>query len=196
MEAPVAVRCRIEEVFTRSFIDLVAMAPQNCIVRGLILALTRKMPPEECQSFDQVKAWVEANCEKRFGKVQHGANPAISIDVEFWDKESGRASYSVDRTGHDTFELDAMEVLEIAQDSVAEGRKLDAMVESLAAKITNDAWDRCSPCMDNEDSDYEYSDHDGQDIEKGRVRFARPALKAELLRFLGEHHPDLLEELQ
>jgi hypothetical protein len=196
MEAPVEVRCRIEEVFTRSFIDLLAMAPRNCIVRGLILALTRKMPPEECQSYDEVKAWVEANCEKRLGKGQGESNAAIRIDIKFSDTETGRASYSLGRNGQEVFELETEEIIDLAEEIAGDGGKLDGLVEAIAAKITEDAWNRCLPGMDDGDGDYDYYDHDSEDSSNRQVKFSKLTLKGELLRFLGQYHPNLLEELQ
>ena len=52
MTEPAAVvnRCRIDEVFAGPFIELIALAPRNPVVRGLILSQTRKLPGPESLS--------------------------------------------------------------------------------------------------------------------------------------------------
>src|SRR5438128_9714270 len=104
MEAP-PVRCPIEEVFTASFIELLTMAPRNPVVRSLMLALTRKMPPPECRSYGEVKDWVETNCKKRLHKSARGSSEGVHITVDFSDKEYGRASYSASRYATEEFHL-------------------------------------------------------------------------------------------
>ena len=44
-------RCRMDEVFARPFIELLALAPRNPVVRGLILSQTRRRPGPECGTF-------------------------------------------------------------------------------------------------------------------------------------------------
>src|SRR3954469_16310601 len=107
LEAPsVQSRCSIEDVFTASFIELLSMAPGNPVVRSLILALTRKMPPPECRSYEQVKDWAETNCKKRLHKSASGSSEGVHISVSFSDKEYGRATYSVRRYSTEQFYLD------------------------------------------------------------------------------------------
>src|SRR5258706_10434243 len=103
-------RCGIDEVFPSPFIDLIALAPKNPIVRGLILAQTRRMPGAECETFDQIKEWVETTCEKKVRPPNQPpvrAAEGINIRVEFSETENGRAYYSVPRSGSDEFALDA-----------------------------------------------------------------------------------------
>jgi hypothetical protein len=95
-------RCKIEEVFCGPFIDLVRLAPKNPVVRGLILAQTRKMPGLDCETFEQIREWVETNCNRKSqplpGSATHSRD-GIVIEVEFSETENGRANYSVPRFG-------------------------------------------------------------------------------------------------
>jgi len=89
---PLECQCSIEQVFDSNFIELIRLAPKNPSVRGLILKLTGKMPPSECETFEQVKEWVEATCERRRHSARTG-EAGISIRVEFAETEHGRADY-------------------------------------------------------------------------------------------------------
>jgi hypothetical protein len=186
-------RCRIEEVFTTSFIELLAMAPRNSIVRSLVLSLTCKMPPVDCSTYEGIKDWVECNCEKRPNRSsRNGAG--ILISVQFEDREYGRASYSVSRSATESFQLKSSELLEMAEEAVANGDKLDALIDSVAKAIRQRAWDECEPCMEDY-GDYDYSDHDQSDTESKEVEFSKPDLKQRMVSFLREYQPQLLEQL-
>ena len=81
-------KCVFEEVFDANFIELIGLAPRNPHVRALILKLTGKLPPPECSTFEQLKNWVELNCEKRArpsasGAGQHSREGGIVINVDF-----------------------------------------------------------------------------------------------------------------
>jgi len=107
-------RCRIEEVFASPFIELIALAPRNPIVRGLILAQTGRMPPPGCVTFEQIREWVEMTCEKKVRPTSATGAPTgdgIVIKVEFSETENGRAWYSVTRSGSAEFTLDSEELL-------------------------------------------------------------------------------------
>jgi hypothetical protein len=197
MQAPVVERrCLIEEVFTMNFIELLAMAPRNPIVRGLLLALTRKMPPPECQDYDQIKDWVELNCDRKLRpqNALPAATEGIPISVDFSDTEYGRASYSVSRSGTEQFLLDEAELVDMVQGTLDADEGLDSLVESVARQIKESAWDRCDPSM-QDSNDYDYMEHDRTDTENGTVEFSKAEIRERLVGFLREHHPDLLEEL-
>ncbi len=191
---PVEARCPIEQVFTASFIELLTMAPRNPVVRSLILALTRKMPPSECRSFEQVRDWVETNCRKRLHK--HGPDSAgnIRFTVEFSDKEYGRATYSVKRCGTEEFQLEGDELLEMVQEAIESGQGLEGLLGRVNTKIDECAWDRCDPAMDDY-GDYDYTDHDQDDAGNSTVEFSKPQVRERVVAFLQEHHADLWEAL-
>lgn len=104
--ASVSRKCVFEEVFDANFIELIALAPRNPHIRALILKLTGKLPPLECETFAQLKEWVELNCEKRASPLSaqtgtHSREGGIVVNVHFSETEYGRANYSVRRRGRD-----------------------------------------------------------------------------------------------
>src|ERR1017187_6398414 len=116
-------RCGIDEVFASPFIELIALAPRNPLVRGLILAQTGRMPEPERATFEQIKDWVETTCDPRAGgghqsKAARLTETGIVIKVEFGETEHGRAHYSVNRSGTDEFVVDEEELLICVQAAI------------------------------------------------------------------------------
>ena len=197
--APVERKCKIEDVFDPSFIELIGLAPGNPHVRALILKLAGKMPGPECGTLAQIQDWVETNCEQKArpspNRATRGAaDDGISIRVQFSETESGRASYSVRRSGSDEFHLGAEDLLEIARAALDDGDGLDEIVDRVAAKVDEDAWDDCDPEMDDY-GDYDYSDHDSDDINDSETNCSRTEIRDRVLAFLRERHPELAGEL-
>ena len=194
-----AVRCKIDEVFARPFIELIGLAPRNPVVRGLILAQTRKLPGPDCETFEQIKVWVETTLDPRAGgghlaKAAGLAGDGFTVKVEFSETECGRAHYSVGRSGTDEFALDADEVIDLVQKAIDNEAWIDGVVDKLSELIEDNAWDRCEPNLDDY-GDYEYDDHETSDSGNAVVEFSRTQVRDRLLGFLRERHPDLLEEL-
>lgn len=195
MTAPAQCRCRIDEVFGGNFIDLLALAPRNPLVRGLILAQTRKMPPAECLTFEDLKEWVETNCDKKLQRpMPSSSGEGIAIMVEFSETEYGRANYSVSRSGSEEFFLAEEQLLALVQEAVDSNDGLDAVIGNIAGKIRDNAWDQCDPNLDDY-GDYEYDEHDSNDTGNSHVDFSVAQIRERLTAFLRERHPELLEEL-
>jgi hypothetical protein len=196
---PAARKCRVEEVFDANFVELIRLVPKNPFVRALILKLTGKMPGPEQESFEQLKDWVEINCDKksRPAPTRRGRNNAedgIAINVEFSETEYGRADYSVPRSGSEEFRIGAEDVMEMVREAIDAGGGIDAIVEIIAGKIDDDAWDQCNPELDNY-GDYDYSEHDANDSGNGDISFARNEIRNAVLAFVRERHPELAAEL-
>lgn len=197
MEPPAVNRCRIDEVFAGPFIELIALAPKNPVIRGLILSQTRKLPGPECETFEQIKSWVETTCDRRFrppNEAKGASGDAIRINVTFSETENGRAHYSVSRSGSDDFALEEDELLDMVRETIAAGDGVDTVVEKIAKEIDSDAWNRCDPSLDNY-GDYDYEEHDSGDSSDAEIEFSRTQVRDRLLGFLRENHPGLLEEL-
>jgi hypothetical protein len=188
-------KCRIEEVFDRSFIDLIALAPRNPHVRALILKLAGRMPGPECETFEQVKHWVETTCQRK-ARPAGGCRPAtdvgLTITVGFAEMEYGSARYSVRRTGQDQYQLSADDLIDIVRDRLPEG--INGIVEAVASDIDDNAWSLCEPAMED-DGDYNYSDHDCSDTDDSETSYNREEIREAVLAFLRSRHPDLLAEL-
>ena len=190
-------RCGIEEVFANPFIELLALAPKNPIVRGLILAQTGRMPAPDCGTFEQIREWVETTCDKKmrpFNGTRAATDDGITIKVDFSETENGRAYYSVTRSGSTDFTLDAEELLTMVQATIAAGAGLEHLIKKVADQIEEDAWERCEPDLDDY-GDYDYGDHDSNSTEDSEVEFSRVQLRDRLRIFLRERHPELLEAL-
>lgn len=198
-EPPVVIarRCAIEEVFTRPFIELIRLAPRNPVVRGLILAQTRKLPGPDCVTFEQIQEWVETHCDKPMRPPNAPRTPTgdgISVSVDFSETEYGRADYSVRRYSTEELALDEDELVEMVQEAIEDGAGIDAVVNRIAREIEDDAWNRCDPSMDDY-GDYDYGDHDSNETSDGRVEFSKTEVRDRLVTFLHQQHPDLLEDL-
>lgn len=200
-EAPVVQRrCKIDEVFAGPFIELIALAPMNPVVRGLILAQTRRMPGAECETFEQIKEWVETTCERKVrppGQTNGRRTPSrdgIVIKVEFGETEHGRAHYSVNRSCSEDCAFDEDELLAYVQEAIDDGHGLDEVIEKIAEEIDDNAWNRCDPSLEDY-GDYDYDEHDAGDSDNSSVEFSKTQIRDRLLTFLQQHHPQLLEEL-
>jgi hypothetical protein len=198
-EVLTARRCRFEDVFDANFIELVQLVPGNPYVRALILRFAGKLPGPDCATFEQIKEWVEVNCEKQprattSRTTRQNAEGGITIHVDFSETECGRASYSVRRYGSEDFQLGAEALMEIVREAIADGDGLDKIVEAVADKIDEDAWSECDPSMDDS-GDHAYSDHESGDTDDSEVNFSRPELRRAVLTFVRERHPELAAEL-
>lgn len=198
--APVVQRkCRFEALFDVNFLELVRLVPRNPQVRALILKLTGLLPPLECETFEQLKDWVELNCEKRLkpsptSTARHNREGGIVINVDFSETEYGRASYSVRRYGTESFRVGAAELLEIVQTVIDDGEGMDELLETIATRIDEDAWSQCDPRMDDS-GDYDYSDHEESETSDSETSFSRNDLRNALLAYLRERHPELVAQL-
>jgi hypothetical protein len=190
--------CRLEELFEPGFIELIRLAPRNPLVRGLILKLTGQMPPE-CATFEEVREWAESHCQKKSRPPVHGSvhpneEEGIRIPVDFSETEYGRADYSVPRSGTDEFHLSAEELLEIIQDVIDADEGMNEIVDVIAEKIVDDAWNRCDPSLDDY-GDYEYENHESNDSGNCETTCSRDQIRHRVLEFVRAHHPELAAEL-
>jgi hypothetical protein len=196
---PVERKCTFEEMFDASFIELIRLVPRNPHVRALMLRLAGKMPGPECETFEQVREWLETNCEKRARPLPNRtgrriADVGISIEVDFSETEYGRVSYSVPRSGTEEFRIGAEDLIEMIQTAIDNGDGLDGIVEAVAAKIDDDAWNQCDPGMDSY-GDYDYNDHEATDSGDSDTSYSREDIRSAVLAFVRERHPELAAEL-
>lgn len=184
-------KCKIEEVLSGSFIELIGLAPKNPYVRAIILAETGRMPAPECETPEQIKDWVERTCEKKRRLPNQQRNgTAFSITVDFSETEYGRADYSVSRSGSEEFHLERDELMEIVETAIDNEESIEDVVQTISDKIHEDAWEQCDPNMDNY-GDYDYDEHDTNDSGNCSEEFSEAQIRERLLAFLRENHPDL-----
>jgi len=192
-------KCLISHLLGPQVLALLERVPRNPQVRALVLKLAGKLPPLECESFEQVRDWIETHCEPR--KVvpvrpaaRRQVEEGIRLTVRFADTEYGRADYSVRRHAREEFHLDADDLMELVRNALNNGDSLDEIVEAAAQKIDDDAWEVCDPSMED-DGDYDHSNHDVSSTEDSETTFDRADLRRVILAFLRERHPELAAEL-
>jgi hypothetical protein len=198
--APVARKCLISHLLGPQVLALLERVPGNPQVRALVLKLAGKLPPSECETFEQVRDWIETHCEPRKAAVpsrpaaRRQVEEGIRLTVRFGDTEYGRADYSVRRHAREEFHLDAEDLMELVRTAVENGDGLDEIVEAAAQKIDDDAWEVCDPSMED-DGDYDYTNHDVSSTEDCETTFDRGDLRRLILVFLRERHPELAAEM-
>jgi hypothetical protein len=190
-------KCRMDEVLGAGFIELLGLAPANPLVRGLLLARTGRMPDPDCRTFEQLREWIEMHCDRKSCPARRpgsGDGDGIAVRVAFSDTEYGRANYSVGRGANEELRLTEDELVQLAESTINDGAGLEQLVDSLAQIIDEEAWDRCDPVLED-DGDYNYDSHESDDTGNNRIEFSRGQLLEELVRFLRDRHPQLLEAL-
>jgi hypothetical protein len=195
--APPERKCVIEDVFEASFIELLKLVPTNPFVRAWVLKFCGKLPPEDCATFELLKDWVEFNCVKRVRpkpQCRSQSDDGIGILVHFSETEYGRANYSVDRSGEDTFQIGQEELLSLVQEAIDAGGGLTEVVDQIVTRIDDDAWNECDPDMDSY-GDYEYDEHDSNDSGNGEINYSREQIQSRVLAFLQNHYPELAQQL-
>jgi len=192
-------KCLISHLLGPQVLALLERVPRNPQVRALVLKLAGKLPPPECETFVQVRDWIETHCEPRKAVSSRPAarrqvEEGIRLTVRFADTEYGRADYSVRRHAREEFHLDAEDLMELVRNALNNGDSLDEIVEAAARKIDDDAWELCDPSMDDT-GDYDYTNHDVSSTEDSETTFDRADLRRVILAFLRERHPELAAEL-
>jgi hypothetical protein len=191
-------RCVLTDLFEPGFIELLRLAPNNPLVRALLLRFTGQRPGPECATFAQLQEWVELHCEQRLAAPgpRRGDRAAggIAINVEFSETEYGRTDYTVTRSGSDTFRVEAADLMQLVQDAIASGGGLDEVVELVADKIDDDGWNQCDPNLDNY-GDYNHDDHDATGSSDSETDYSKEEIRNAVLAFVRERHPELAAEL-
>lgn len=197
--APAVRKCLIGQVLGPQVLALLERVPRNPQVRALVLKLAGKLPPPECETFEQLKDWVEMHCEKRAKPLPSAAGRnsregGIVINVDFSETEYGRANYSVRRHGSESFRIGAEELMAMVRTAIADGDGLDKVVEAVADKVDSDAWGECDPSMDDS-GDYDYSEHEESETGDSETSCDRAEIRRAVLAFVRERHPELAAEL-
>lgn len=197
LPAPPQRKCVIEEVFETGFIELLKLVPTNPFVRAWVLKFSGKLPPAECETFEQLKDWVEFNCVKRVRpkpQDRSRSDDGIGITVSFSETEYGRANYSVDRSGDDTFQIGEEELLSIVQQAVDAGGGMSEVLDIIGTRIDDDAWNECDPELDSY-GDYNYDEHDSNDSGNAEINYSRDQIRNRVLAFMQANHPGLAAQL-
>lgn len=196
--APAERKCVLTDQFEPGFIELLRLAPNNPLVRALLLKFTGQRPGPECVTFDQLQDWIECHCEPRRLPAGPGRGApeagGISINVEFSETEYGRADYTVTRSGSETFRVGAAELMDLVREAIASGGGLEEVVDLVAGKIDDDAWSQCEPSLDDS-GDYAYDDHNSNGSDDSETDYSKEEIRNAVRAFVRERHQELAAEL-
>jgi hypothetical protein len=191
-------KCVLRDVFDPGFIELLRLVPGNPLVRALVLKLTGQLPPADPMTFEQLQDWIEWNCERRVRPLSTRRNrhddAGISVNVDFSETEYGRANYSVRRYARESFHVNWDDLMEIIQDAIEDGGGMTEVVDAIADKIDDAAWNQCEPSLD-EYGDYNYDEHDSTDSGDEETSYSKSDIRGAVLAFVQERHPELAAEL-
>jgi hypothetical protein len=165
-------KCQFETLFDASCIELIRLVPRNPYVRALILKLIGQMPGSELETFDQLKDWIERHCTQRVRPMPNqnrgrSADGGISISVEFSETERAGGLFRLRAGEMMSSGIGADDLIEIMQEVIEAGGRMDEVVDTIAGKIDDDAWNECDPEMDSY-GDYNYSEHESSDSSDSR----------------------------
>lgn len=97
--------CSINQLFSGTKLALVKAAPTNETVRGLILAATGQMPPDNLDSYEALAEWLEWNCEPRSGTAPTSIKlpetplprPTFALSFQLKRTVQGHCRYTVNQ---------------------------------------------------------------------------------------------------
>jgi hypothetical protein len=112
------------------------------------------------QTFDQIKAWLEAHCDKP--QKSSSLCQGIAIAVEFSETEYGRADYTVQRSTRGQFDLEDADLRAMVQRAIQAGKALDEVIEHIAEQIHDYAWLQCNPQFEDY-GPFNYNAHESTD---------------------------------
>lgn len=100
----------------------------------------------------------------------------------------------MDRSGDDTFQIGEEELLSIVQEAIDAGGGMTEVLDAIATRIDDDAWNECDPDMDSY-GDYNYDEHDSNDSGNAEINYSRDQIRNRVLAFMQANHPGLAAQL-
>lgn len=173
-------KCSIEQALRASLIELLKVAPLNPTARACIMRETTKMPPDSCKTYEELKAWVEENCEPRLSADYiRGAQAAIpevvraaengtafTATLRFQNREFGSATFWQNQDGVGDYEVSTEQVSSLVRRLAEQGitrPSIGYIVNQLVIDIAEDAWE-VEPDMEAcGDPIYDHDDTQGTD---------------------------------
>jgi len=199
--------CNMKDVLPVTVIPLIAANPKNPVIRNLLLAHLKVPVPEECDTFDKIKVWIEHNikCDKpedpiaRQYRIQQEeeerrARNSVQVAVAVEATDRGRCNYAQDQKGEGVIPLNRERLVRIASEA---GNPSD-FFESIETEIQdNSPGDYIS--MNDVEGASRYYDHevdydDDQDCAVSLKPEGKEALKAALREADPELYRSLFEE--
>ncbi len=195
----------LESHINATLVQLMKVAPQNEIVRGHLMAIFGRLPPEELTTFEQLKDWVEfgfypprfdSNRARIYGLSGHtmnmpeedGRRPAGAIQTALFslacttrDVEVGDCEYRVNRRAQFQFAF----TRQMVRDIVGNHDNLHDMLEECENMITEHGQNSVT-LEDN--GEHEYLNHESRDWEDSSVEIDMAELKRQLTRYIEQNY--------
>lgn len=191
---------KMADFFNPSTIDLIKAAPKNEQILGFMLSKLKVLPPEELDTYDKLKEWIEWNVDKSATKSkkekpisEYMTEPAtgtvedITMTIPIVRKRTayGSASYSVRQSGRQNVELNMVQIREQANDAESWSSFRDYL--RIATEGGGDS-------VNYEDIDSKhYENHEQDEAEAAETAWPNIANTDETIKtFLRQHAPDVL----
>lgn len=183
----------VHNIFTPDFIQLMKTAPKNEMVRGWLLKKCRVMPPEDCDTFEKIEAWVASLEPAKVETLK--ANKGIEIPMSFSRKETGICKYRETSSASGRFVIKPDELAEMVRDAVEEDIGIDDLYENYIRElIANEVWERITPNWES-DGDIEYDAYDGNGDSEDDYDYTAADVISNLKDWIRKNMPEAVEPL-
>ncbi len=185
---------KIEDVLSKSEIDLLKLAPLNPTVRAIVLARTFLELPEGETDFEKIKVFIEEKCTQPVRRFAVGArNQAIRLNISVRTKHEGRCSYRGEFHAEGEIELTALEIRRMANDIDPDLSGLNSFYDRISARLE----DLAHAQLQSTPITIETSDHDSDTYtEDPRLTFDEDQLRNAINEHLRLNFSDLYHRLR
>lgn len=157
-------KCAIEKAVGGTLLNSLKLAPSNPVYRGLLLNKVGKLPPDDIQTYEQLKDWVEFNCGYDTPKAVVMPTPitpaGFTVNIDYSQFETGRCDYSVEASGRGQITISNEDLM----NAVRGATDLDDVIASIQECVSDVVWDN-QPDMEVDVDTYTYSRHECSDTE-------------------------------
>jgi len=181
-------------VIHQSIHELLRLAPLNPVARTHVHSKVGIPIPPVCTTLAQILQWIET-VELKKGVLSSDEIPfnlptlprwaptnALSIEVGYSYRESGRASYSCTQYGCRNYELGRDDIAEMAEEC--------GSLSELETVVKRRFRAMCGENPPNtEASDYDYSDEEATDSDDHETEIHEETLRTKLAEWLRNHLP-------
>lgn len=170
--------------------SLIKSAPKNETFRAKIMAHIGEMPPKDCETYQQIKDWIEFNFPK--APKPKANDPLATLRVRFAHTESGHCAYSRSETHVAQVKITPQMIDEILDnldnecdfDDVA--AEMSSKIQEVARENSQSTGEEDSVITSNEVPD-DSSDED--------VDYDFGSVKSALRAYIRANYPERADEL-
>lgn len=154
-------KCRAETLLGGPMVELLKLAPLNPTARARVMAVIGQMPPDEMDTWEKIKEWIQTTYEPRPLPPDPSDDPGgFDVIVDFSRRESGTCRYSCTSSGSASYHVSADEIQELLDDNDVDS--FSELVSLLRERIMDNPWD-LEPFLESDDDSYQYSHYDCHD---------------------------------